>query len=202
MDPRLQQAINHNNVDELYSLIKGDENLLDHGSEGPFPNTPLHDAARTGKTKVAMEIATLKPSFARKLNCEGYSPMHLALLNKHYHLVRALITLEPELIRVRGQGGFTALHFVSWKIGDNEQENVELLELLAEFLSTCKSSIEDLTNKCETAIHVAVRRGNTEVFKVLFGWLKRVHLTQILNWKDQDGDTALHIAALEKQPEV
>ncbi|KAL3742380.1 hypothetical protein ACJRO7_017799 [Eucalyptus globulus] len=149
-----------------------------------------------------MEIATLKPLFAQKLNYRGYSPMHLALQNKHYDIVRALMILDPKLIRVRGRGRITPLHFVAKEIGDNEQENVELLELLAEFLYACKSSIEDLTNQCKTAIHVAVKTGNTEAFKVLFGWLKRVHLTKILDWKDQNGDTVLHIAASKRQPEI
>ncbi|KAK3433650.1 hypothetical protein EUGRSUZ_D00953 [Eucalyptus grandis] len=198
----LQKAIADDNVNELYSLIERDENLLDHGSKGPFPNTPLHDAADKGKTKVAMEIATLKPSFARKLNRGGHSPMHLALQNKHYHTARALMTLNPKLIQVRGRDGITPLHFVARETGDNQQENVELLKLLAEFLSACKSSIEDLTNQCETAVHVAVRKGNTEAFKVLFEWLKQVHLIEVLDWKDQDGDTVLHIAKSKRQPEV
>ncbi|KAL3742382.1 hypothetical protein ACJRO7_017801 [Eucalyptus globulus] len=203
MDPQLQLAIDHDDVDELYSSIEGDEDLLDHVSERPFPNTPLHYAADNGKTKVAMEIANLKPLFTRKLNRWGYSPMHLALQKKHYHTVRALMTLDPELIRVHGRGGITPLHFVAREIGDDDLERVELSELLAEFLYVRKSSIEDLTNQCETAVHIAMKRGNTEAFKVLFGWLKRVYLTEILKWKDQNGDTILHIAvSREQQPEI
>ncbi|KAF8031673.1 hypothetical protein BT93_D0784 [Corymbia citriodora subsp. variegata] len=198
----LQDAIAADDVNQLYRLIEGDINLLDHESEGPFPDTPLHDAAGNGKTKVAMEIAILKSSFPRKLNRGGYSPIHLALQNKHYDTVRALMTLNPELVRVHGRGGITPLHFVAGTIVDNEQDNVKLLELLAEFLSTCNSSIKDLTNQCETAVQIAVRAGNIEAFKVLFGWLKLVHLTKILDWKDQDGDTALHIATSERQPEI
>ncbi|KAF8031540.1 hypothetical protein BT93_D0684 [Corymbia citriodora subsp. variegata] len=195
----LKEAITADDVNQLYTLIEQDENLLDHGSEGPFPNTPLHNAADQGKTKMAMEIAILKPPSARKLNRGGYSPMHLALQKKHYHTVRALMTLDPKLIRVHGRGRITPLHFVAGEIGDNEQENVELLELLAEFLSTCKSSIEDLTNQCETAVHIAVKRGNIEAFKILFGWLKRVCLTEIFDCKDQNGDTVLHIAVSGEQ---
>ncbi|KAF8031668.1 hypothetical protein BT93_D0779 [Corymbia citriodora subsp. variegata] len=104
--------------------------------------------------------------------------MHLALQKTHYHTVRALMILDPELI---------------------QQENVELLELLVEFLSACKSSIEDLTNQCETAVHIAVKRGNIEAFKILFGWLKRVCLIVIFNWKDQNSDTVLHIAVSGEQ---
>ncbi|XP_048140802.1 ankyrin repeat-containing protein BDA1-like [Rhodamnia argentea] len=198
---RLAIAIERDEVNELYSLIEEDENLVDHGSEGPLPNTALHDAADKGKTKVAMEIAILKPSFARKLNRGGHSPMHLALQKKHYGTVRAPMTLDPELVRVRGRGGITPLHFVAKEKGDSAKENVELLELLAEFLWD-KSSIEDLTNQCETAVHVALKSHNLEAFKVLFGWLKRVNLTEILDWKDQDGNTVLHIAVLERQPEI
>ncbi|KAK3433583.1 hypothetical protein EUGRSUZ_L00103 [Eucalyptus grandis] len=190
MDTRLQQAIDHDDVDELYRLIEQDQDLLDQGSRGPFPNTPLHYAVDEGKTKVAMEIAILN------------SPMHLALQKKHYDIVRALITLNPELIRVRGRGWITPLHFVSREMGENEQENVELLDLLAEFLSAYKSSVEDLTSQCETAVHIAVKNYNIKAFKVLFGWLKRAYMTEILDWKDQDGNNVLHIAASQNQPEI
>ncbi|KAL3742375.1 hypothetical protein ACJRO7_017794 [Eucalyptus globulus] len=190
----LQEAIAADNVDTLYSLIERNKNLLDDA--GPFTNTPLHNAAEKGKTKMAMEIATLKPSFTRKLNCRGYSPMHLALLNKHYHTARALMTLNPEVIQVRGRDGYTPLHFVA---GEIMQDQEEVQELLAEILSTCKSSIEDLTNQCETAVHVAVKKGNTKALEILLGWLKRVRLTKILNWKDQNGNTVLHIAVSGQQ---
>ncbi|XP_030456908.2 ankyrin repeat-containing protein BDA1-like [Syzygium oleosum] len=197
MDPRLQQAIENDDVDELYRLIEEEGNIFDCAYEKPFANTPLHDAVDKGKTQVAMEMAILKPSFARKLNRGGQSPMHLALRKKHYHTARALMTLDPELIRVRGRGGITPLHYVAGEKGDNED-----LELLAEFLCACKPSIEDLTSRCETVVHIAVKKRNLKTFKVLFGWLKRVHLTEILNWKDEDGNTALHIAVSEKQPEI
>ncbi|XP_030440150.2 ankyrin repeat-containing protein BDA1-like [Syzygium oleosum] len=196
MDPRLHQVIEHDDVDELHRLIVEDQKFLDRVSEDPFPNTLLHIAAAAGKIQVAMEVAILKPEFARKLDPEGYSPIHLALQHEHYQTARALITLDPELIQVRGRRGITPLHYVAGKEGDNE------LELLAEFLSVCRSSIEDLTSRCETAVHVAVKNHNLKAFKVLFGWLRRVCLTRILNWKDQDGNTVLHIAAFEGQTEI
>ncbi|XP_056159845.1 ankyrin repeat-containing protein BDA1-like [Syzygium oleosum] len=195
-ESRLQVAIANDDVNAVHNLIVEEPELLDRVSEDPFPNTPLHLAAAAGKTQVAMEMAILKPSFARKLNPEGYSPMHLALQHKHYHSVRALMTLDPKLIRVRGRFGITPLHYVAEKEGNNE------LELLAEFLFICKSSIEDLTSRCETAVHVAVKHRNLEAFKVLFGWLKRLNLTEILNWKDEDGNTVLDIAMSEEITEI
>lgn len=198
----LQDAITHDDVGELYSSIESNEMLLDNGCTGPFPHTPLHQAALEGKTNVAMEIAMLKPSFARKLNKGGHSPMHLALQNKRYDTARALMTLNPKLIRVRGRGGITPLHLIAGEEGNNEQESKEPLELLAEFLSACKSSIEDLTSQYQTAVHVAVDKNNLKAFKVLLGWLKRVHLTEILKWKDKYGNTVLHIAMSQGRPKI
>ncbi|KAF8031543.1 hypothetical protein BT93_D0687 [Corymbia citriodora subsp. variegata] len=142
-DPRLRQAIEHDDVDELHGFIVEEPNLLDRESKGPFQilNTPLHVTAAAGKTQVAMELAILEPSFTWKLDWEGYTPMHLALQHQHYHTVRTLMTLDSELIRVQGWCGFTPLHYVAGKEGEYE------LELLAEFLFTCRLSIEDLTSR-------------------------------------------------------
>ncbi|KAF7849416.1 hypothetical protein BT93_L0819 [Corymbia citriodora subsp. variegata] len=194
-ESRLQLAIANDDVDELHNLIVEERELLDRVSKDPFPNTPLHLAAAAGKTQVAMEVVILRPSFARKLNPEGHSPMHLALQHEEYQTVRALMTFDPELIQVPGRCGITPLHYVAGKEGDNE------LELLAEFLCACKLSIEDLTSQCETAVHIAVKNHNFKAFQVLFGWLKRVYLTKILDWKDQDGNTVLHIA-VSGEPQI
>ncbi|KAF8038719.1 hypothetical protein BT93_B1308 [Corymbia citriodora subsp. variegata] len=159
MDPRLQLAIENDDVDELHKLIVEERKLLDRASNNPFPNT-LHIAAASGKTQVTMELAILKPWCARKLNPKGYSPMHLALQYEHYHTVRVMMTLDRRC-------GITPLHYVAGK-GDIE------LELLAEFLCACKSSTEDLTNQCETVVHIAVKNHNLKAFKFLFGWLNKI----------------------------
>ena len=39
-------------------------------------------------------------------------------------------------------------------------------------------------------------------FKVLLGWLRRVNREEILDWKDEDGNTIFHIAASMNQTEV
>ncbi|XP_048141785.1 ankyrin repeat-containing protein BDA1-like [Rhodamnia argentea] len=195
-ESELQRAIDNDDVDKVYAVIAKDPKLLGRVSDDPFQSTPLHSAAASGNTQVAMEMAILKPLLSRKLNADGYSPMHVALKNRHYHTVRALITLNPKLIRVRGRCGMTPLHCLAEKEGDNE------LELLAEFLCACKSSIKVLTSRCETAVHVAVKKGNIKAFEVLFGWLKRVYMTEILNWKDEDGNTVLHIAEAKNQTKI
>ncbi|KAF8032728.1 hypothetical protein BT93_D1595 [Corymbia citriodora subsp. variegata] len=196
MDRKFQEAIVNDDIDALHTLLVANPKLLDHATKESFPNTPLHVAAAAGKTQVAMELATLRPLLARKLNPEGFSPMHLALQHEHFQTARALVTLNPDLIRVKGKGRITPLHYVAERDGD------EVLELLADFLCACKWSIEDITSRCETAVHIAVKSHNIKAFKVLHGWMKRVYLTEVLDWKDEDGNTVLHIAVSTNQPQV
>ncbi|XP_019058881.1 PREDICTED: ankyrin repeat-containing protein At2g01680-like [Tarenaya hassleriana] len=153
----------------------------------------MHVAARNGHTHFAMEMMNLKPSFARKLNKSGFSPVHLALQNDYSRTVRAFMAMEKDLISVKGREMITPLHHVA-KTGDTE--------LLSEFLFICPSSIEDLTSKCETVVHLAVKHSKLEAFKVLLGWLKQVNKEEILNWKDVDGNTVFHIATSTNQIKV
>ncbi|KAG2260074.1 hypothetical protein Bca52824_079368 [Brassica carinata] len=76
---KLKKAAGH--IEELYKLIAEEQNILGHFDEVPFCETPLHVAAENGKTHFAMELLTLKPSLALKLNVSGFSPVHLALQN-------------------------------------------------------------------------------------------------------------------------
>ncbi|KFK26766.1 hypothetical protein AALP_AA8G291000 [Arabis alpina] len=192
-DERLKKAAQDGNIESLYELIAKDPNILGHFDKVPFCETPLHIAAERGKTHFAMELMTLKPSFALKLNTSGFSPIHLALQNNHTRMVRGFITIDSSLVSIKGRGRITPLHHVA-RIGD--------AQLLSEFLFACPSSVEDLTIKCESAVHVAVKNHQIEALKVLLGWLKRENREDILEWKDEDGNTVLHIAASINQTEV
>ncbi|KAJ4875642.1 Ankyrin repeat family protein [Raphanus sativus] len=134
MDPKLLWITRSGNVDALYSLIAKEPCLLKNLDVLPFIHTPLHEASSTGKTNLAMELIVLQPSFAKKLNTEGFSPLHLAVENHHSDLAKELILFDSTLVRTPGRGGMTPLHHVV-TIGD--------LDLLAEFLVICPESIRD-----------------------------------------------------------
>ncbi|KAK9204187.1 hypothetical protein WN943_014445 [Citrus x changshan-huyou] len=172
----MESAAQVRDVDALYELIRHDRYFLDNFDEKPFVDTPLHAAARDGNVEWSMEIIRLKPSFARKLNQDGFSPVHLALQNDQTHLVLQLIDIDPDLVRVQGREGITPLHFVSEK-GD--------IHLLREFLSACPKSLEDVTNKGETALHIALKNDKVEAFDQALTTIDRVPFM----------DTPLHIAA-------
>ncbi|KAK6924788.1 Multi antimicrobial extrusion protein [Dillenia turbinata] len=101
-----------------------------------------------------------------------------------------LIRANRDVIRVKGRMGMTALHWVA-QSGD--------INLLAEFLKACPESIEDLTDKFEAALHVAVKNKKMDAVKVIVDWLR---YGWILNLKDHEANTALHAAVLSAEPQT
>ncbi|KAH0898677.1 hypothetical protein HID58_048245 [Brassica napus] len=191
---KLKVAAQDGNIERLYGLIAVDPNVLGHSDKVPFCETPLNIAIEAGQTHFSMELMILKPSLSSKLNVSGFSQMHLALQNNYSRMVRGFIAIINSLVRIKGRGRVTPLHHVA-RIGD--------AELLSEFLFSCPS-IEDLTIKCETPVHVAVENHQWMTFKVLLGWLKRVmkllHKTVKVNAKNFCGKTAMDILQTYQSP--
>ena len=201
MDERLKQFAENGDVNAFYQLIREDEKLLEHIDELTFADTPLHIAASAGQIPFAMEMMGLKPSFARKLNQNGFSPIHLALQNGRIELVRRLLQIDGDLVHVKGRGCLTPLHHIV-KSGKH-------LDLLEEFLLVCPDSIVDVTRRNETALHIALKYNRLEVFKFLVTWLgvivyenAKLYQRTVLNWKDDEGNTVLHIAVSKNQSQA
>ncbi|XP_044477284.1 ankyrin repeat-containing protein BDA1-like [Mangifera indica] len=209
MDEKLQNAAMEGDVEALFSILEEDPNVLERIDQVSFVTTPLHTAAREGKIHFAKEILNLKPSFAWKRDHLGRSPLHLALEGKHQQkelsprdldleekyqeLVTWLIKHDSEVVRVKAKGMVTPLHYAAQL--DDESS-------VADFLYVCPLSIEDLTVKSETVVHVAVKKGSLKAFKVLLGWLRRFNKEEILKWKDEEGNNPLHTAVSADQPEM
>ncbi|MED6217243.1 hypothetical protein PIB30_016058 [Stylosanthes scabra] len=201
----LEEAAVSGDIDRLYALIQEDPDILNDVDAKPFANTPLHIAAFVDLKEhpnqelirylsFANEIMLLKPSFALKLNPQGFSPLHLAIQNSHSKLALCLVDMNKELVRVKGREGTTPLHLAS-QIGD--------CDLLEHFLWVCPGSIEDVNSRNETALHIAVRNQQFDSLRVLVGWLKsntrmgagRLEFS-ILNKRDMAGNTILHLSVI------
>ncbi|XVF83556.1 hypothetical protein PTKIN_Ptkin16aG0498500 [Pterospermum kingtungense] len=195
MDESLRSAAREGNVSDLYRLIQEDGNVLKRIDKVEFISTPLHIAAHAGCIDFAMEIMSLKPSFARKLNPEGLSPIHLAVEKGNKELVLNLMENAKDLVRVKGKKAETLLHYVITR--------EEKPELLPRFLEDCPESIRDLTTENQTALHIAVINNKVEALKILCNMLRKTdYCEDVVNQKDRNGDTVLHIAALYNQHEM
>ena len=54
----------------------------------------------------------------------------------------------------------------------------------------------------ETLLHLALKNNQFETFKFLVEYLKQLHKEDILNKKDNQGDSILHLAVSRKQYEA
>ncbi|MFQ6640416.1 hypothetical protein Gotur_015074, partial [Gossypium turneri] len=133
MDEGLKRAAGSGNIDALYALIRDDDNVFKRIDEMEFIDTHLHIAVVAGNTGFAMEMMNLKPSFARKLNQDGFSPLHLALLTGKPEMVIDFLSVDKDLIRVKVERQ-TALHIAA------EKNKFEAFKAMLEWI---QSAFED-----------------------------------------------------------
>ncbi|XP_028098749.1 uncharacterized protein LOC114298381 [Camellia sinensis] len=141
---RLMAAAEARKIDSLYECIKDDPHILDGIDKIPFVDTPLHIAASAGHAHFALEMMRLMPSFSKKLNPQGLSPLDLAL-QKREDLRRNLEDLNlpnrEELSKLQKE-----LTQTIWKQGNMvETSSEKRVSLVAE--SFVKAAIEDLEEK-------------------------------------------------------
>lgn len=74
--------------------------------------------------------------------------------------------------------------------------------MIKELLSASVDSMENTTARGETALHLAVNNHQFQAFKALVEYLKEFKKEDLLNGKDGQGNTILHLAASRKQYEV
>ncbi|XP_039038949.1 ankyrin repeat-containing protein BDA1-like [Hibiscus syriacus] len=99
------------------------------------------------------------------------------------------------LVRVRGRKSKTPLHYVS-KVANQDF-------FLDRFLEACPDSILDVTTQNSTALHIAVENRRLDVLQVLLRTLmKTAYHREVVNRKDENGNTALHIAASSNEAQM
>ncbi|XP_039038827.1 ankyrin repeat-containing protein BDA1-like [Hibiscus syriacus] len=202
MEERAREAARIGDIDVLYELIWEKPDFL-HEVEGrEFYDTPLHVAAASGRTEFAMELLGLKPSLAMKLNQDGWSPLHLALKNGDTETAFSLLEFNKDLARVKGNNGYTPFH-LAVTMGDS----IDHLTLLTTILNDCPKCIHDVTNRNDTALHLAAGENKLKAFQVLLRSLlssecSTRRIKKLLNFKNRNGDTVLHIAASKNQPKI
>ncbi|KAF8412910.1 hypothetical protein HHK36_000882 [Tetracentron sinense] len=192
MDRRLMNVSEAGDINALYELFREDPFILESVDQVPFLDTPLHIAVSAGKSSFAMEIANLKPSFAKKLNQDGLSPIHLASAMGDVGMVKELLTTGGrELCLLKGKEKRTPLH-IAVMYGRIDVINV----LMDEF----PKALEDLTVSKETALHLALKYQQFDTFKLLLDWVKELNTRDVVNLKDNEGNTALHLAITSRAP--
>ncbi|CAO2837878.1 unnamed protein product [Amaranthus hypochondriacus] len=204
MDKRLVNVCEAGNIEAFYALLEDEPQIVDYIDQLPFTRTPLHLAIIARKLEFAEEIARFNPSYITKLDSFGYNSVHLAAQFGELEMVKSLLEkLELKKEFLRGKENRNPLHVavISGKI--------EVVEYL---VRNYDGWIMDLTDRNETVFHLAVKNKQLGVLLVLIDYVRVVFgcfdennigfANDLLNCKDEEGNTILHLAIMMNQQQV
>ncbi|XAR63289.1 hypothetical protein NMG60_11023176 [Bertholletia excelsa] len=192
MDSRLIQASWTGDVEKLQILVGDSPSILMSASlEGG--ESPLLIACKAGHLEFVKEVIKLRRQFAEELNQDGLSPLHIASGTGHREIVKEVLRLDCALCLIKGRQRRIPLHYAALK---------GQVDVMRELLLARADSIEEVTIRGETVLHLAVKNNQFEVLKILVDQLKHFNKRDVLNKKDNQGNTFLHLAVSKKQYEV
>ena len=73
------------------------------------------------------------------------------------------------------------------------------VDVVSEMLSAYGECAGVVTVQRETVLHLAVKNNQFEVVRVLVDWIRDVKKENILNMKDKQGITVLHLATWKRE---
>ncbi|KAI6693231.1 hypothetical protein NL676_020941 [Syzygium grande] len=187
---------------------------------------PLYLAVETGNLEILLRLLQeVDENEVLSSEIEGMSPVHGAVMHRKLDMLRTMSERKKELFDLRIGGGNTPLHLAAY---ENYVEGVEFL--VDKFSSSafehnsegylpihvaCKMGHLETIKKLlqhwpypeelcslrqqQNILHVAAEHGRATVVKYILGDPK---LEKLLNAKDQEGNTPLHVATKKWQYEV
>ncbi|XP_042521228.1 ankyrin repeat-containing protein BDA1-like [Macadamia integrifolia] len=191
MMKRLYEASLSGSLTSLIELIEEDHLILDRVMIITYFNeTPLHIAAMLGHVEFAREILRRKPELATELDSESSSPLHLASAKGNLEMVKELLGINPDVCCLTDHDGRTPLHLAVIK---------GRIDVMKELIQARPKVIHvRVFDRGESILHLCVKYNRLESLKLILESATDQEL-ELLNSKDDEGNTALHLAAAKKQ---
>ncbi|KAK9204169.1 hypothetical protein WN943_014427 [Citrus x changshan-huyou] len=144
----------------------------------------LNEAAQAGNVDALYELIWEDAYLLDQIDQVPFvdTPLHTAASMGHINFALEIMRLKPSFARKQNQYGFCPLHLALQKT--HTQMVLRLIDVDRNLVTIRK----------ETALHVAAKNDKLEVLEVMLGWLRFVNKDDILNWKDDEGNTLLHIS--------
>ncbi|KAL3535558.1 hypothetical protein ACH5RR_004019 [Cinchona calisaya] len=192
MERKLSEAAVQGNVESLLQLLRQDPLILDKSIVSCVSETPLHTASILGHVDFVKQLLSLKPELASELDSSCCSPLHLAAAKGYLEVVKELLRADSEVGSARNLEGRTALHVAVAK---------GRVQVVAELVRAVPELTRVLTDRGETVWHLCVKYNRLEVLKLLSSESVGKD-DELVNWKDCDGNSILHVAVSKKQFEI
>ncbi|KAH7836944.1 hypothetical protein Vadar_007720 [Vaccinium darrowii] len=191
MEQSLCEAAITGNIDSLRRIIEKDGLILEKVVAGCFsgPN-PLHIATSNNKLHFVEELLGCKPELAEVLDSQLRSALHLASAKGHDEIVKVLVEVRPDMCLVRDRDGKNPLHLAA------EKGEINVLE---ELVRASPQAARARVDRNETILHLCVKNNQLKSLEIL---LEKIQGEELVNAKDNDGNTILHLAVLDTQFET
>ena len=121
---------------------------------------------------------------------EGMTPLSYAASIGYLEGVHYFLEKFTDYIYESDQNGFFPIHTASSR---------GHIKIVHEFIQKCPDSVELLNRQGRNILHVAAMRGKAKVVNYM---LKMPELEMLINEKDEDGNTSLHLASKGGHPKV
>ncbi|KAK6162016.1 hypothetical protein DH2020_001857 [Rehmannia glutinosa] len=158
----------------------------------------LYNAAAKGDERALQELLNEDEFLLDRVSytCPNKTPLHVATINGHLAFVRQILNRNPQLAEELDAQRSSALHVASAK---------GYVEIARELLSAAPDMCLSRDSQGRNPLHLAAMKGRVEVLAELpvggfedFG----ANLSEFIDSKNDDGDTILHMAVMDKQIEI
>ncbi|KAK9293219.1 hypothetical protein L1049_021209 [Liquidambar formosana] len=161
-----------------------------HG--GPNGRTALHAAVINNNKDITIRILRAKTEahLTTEADEQGWTPLHYAALLDYRWIVLGLLGEDESAAYIGDRDGMTALHIAA------SRGHEIVVEYIISFWPDCCELVD---KNGWNFIHFAAKSGNLNAIRSVFA---NYSLTYLLNEKDNEGNTPLHLLANHHGPDT
>ncbi|XP_047971935.1 ankyrin repeat-containing protein BDA1-like isoform X2 [Salvia hispanica] len=179
-------------VQLLSQILKENPQILQSSEISTAPENPLHAAALLGHLEFAKKLLSANPELSKSVSSSGSSALHLAAAKGDAEMVRELVAADSSMCGARDGEGRNPVHLAAIK---------GRTAVLEELLKADPAAAAAISGGGESCLHLCVKYNRVEAMKAILQFLEGGD-DRLVNWKDQNGNTVLHLAVEKKQLEI